>query len=228
MRAFASWPGWKTRSDVKAPRIPKRLSIATLSQDYFHADEEYVGLRFDGGQMAFAGLERVEFQRTRFEDANLDGSVLYSPKLTDVAFKSCSLANVNFERLIAHRIEFSGCRLLGLNVTDGYFQNAVFRDCDLQLARFRFTTFDTVMFDDCILTEANFQGADLSGVNFVKCNLNNAELSQTKLGGTDFRTSSIEGIRVGPEEVIGAVVDHFQAAYMASLLGLVIRKTNEE
>jgi hypothetical protein len=53
--------------------------------------------------------------------------------------------------------------------------------------------------------------------------LSRAELSQTTLRGTDFRTSVIEGMRVGPAEVVGAVVDHFQAAYMASLLGLIIK-----
>ncbi|MBV7335219.1 hypothetical protein KFU94_44665, partial [Chloroflexi bacterium TSY] len=31
------------------------------------------------------------------------------------------------------------------------------------------------------------------------------------------------GFRIGPEEVVGAVVDHFQAAYLASLLGLIIK-----
>ena len=53
-------------------------------------------------------------------------------------------------------------------------------------------------------------------------------MSQAKLNGADLRTSVIEGMRVGPVEVVGAIVDHFQAAYMASLLGLVIKNEDED
>ncbi len=97
----------------------------------------------------------------------------------------------------------------------------------MQLARFRFASFKSVIFDGCNLQDANFQGADLSGVRFRNCDLSRAELSQAKLTGTDFRTSVIEGMRVGPTEVVGAIVDPFQAAYMASLLGLVIKNEDE-
>lgn len=212
---------------VKPPQIPKKLTETTLTANLFHSDDEVSGLAFAGGQLHIQDVEHLGLRQVRFEDVLLDNSVLYSPTLVDVRLERCSLTNATCERLIARRVEFIGCRLLGLNVTDGHFQNVTFRDCDVQLTRFRFSSFDSVIFNECNLTDANFQGADLSGVRFEKCNLGNAEMSQAKLTGTDFRTSTIEGLRVGPKEVIGAVVDHFQAAYMASLLGLIIKDDNE-
>ena len=143
--------------------------------------------------------------------------------MTDVRLNECSLSNLICERLLVHRAEFFDCRLVGLNITDGHLQNVIFRACDAQLARFRFSSFKSVIFEGCNLPDANFQGADLSGVRFRNCDLSRTEMSQAKLSGADFRTSVIEGMRVGPVEVVGAIVDHFQAAYMASLLGLVIR-----
>lgn len=212
---------------LKAPQIPKKLKAAALTANFFHSDDEYSELAFASGRFQLQEIEHLGLRQIRFQDVTLDDSVLYSPSLVDVHLERCSLTNATCERLIARRVEFVGCRLLGLNVTDGHFQNVTFRDCDVQLARFRFSSFDSVIFNECNLTDANFQGADLSGVRFEKCNLSNAEMSQAKLTGTDFRTSTIEGLRVGPKEVVGAVVDHFQAAYMASLLGLIIRDDNE-
>ncbi|MEM7132908.1 MAG: pentapeptide repeat-containing protein [Chloroflexota bacterium] len=213
---------------MKPPDIPKKLTAAKLTDSFLQSDETYSRLTFTGDQIQLQGVEHLVLKKTQFQGVSLDYSVLYAPNLIDLQMSQCSLANANCERLIVRRAEFVGCRLLGMNVTDGHFQDVTFRDCDIQLARFRFSTFSTVVFEECNLQEANFQGADLSGVHFKKCTLNNAEMSQATLQGTDFRTSMIEGVRVGPKEVVGAVVDHFQAAYMASLLGLVIKGEDEE
>ena len=213
---------------VKHPSLPAKLTATKLSAVFFKSYEEYSALRFEQGHFAGQKAEYLVLQQVEFQNINLDDSLLYAPRLTDVRLNECSLANTNCERMIAHRMEVFGCRLIGLNVTEGHFQDVYFREDDIQLTRFRFCTFKSVVFEGCNLKGANFQGADLSGVRFKQCDLSNAEMSQAKLTGTDFRTSRIEGLRVGPQEVMGAVVDHFQAAYMASLLGLVIKNEDEE
>lgn len=157
----------------------------------------------------------------------MNDSQRYSSRLKDLRLADCSLANTNCERMIAHRTEFADCHLVGLNVTAGHQQDVRLDKCDIQFARFRFCWFKAVTFDRCDLKHANFQGVDLSSVRFVRCDLGAAEMSQAKLIGTDFRTSNIEGPKVGVKEVEGAIVDHFQAAYLSSLLGLVVKNDDE-
>lgn len=213
---------------MKSPSLPKQLPITTLTGGSLRSHEELSSLRFERGSFINQQADHLVLEQIHFQGVSLDHSQMYMPKLTDIRLIECSLANTNCERMIVHRAEFGGCRLVGLNVTEGHFQDVQFRECDLQLARFRFCSFKSVIFDRCNLKEANFQGADLRGLRFKKCDLSNAEMSQTKLHGTDFRTTVIEGLRIGPEEVVGAVVDHFQAAYLASLLGLIIKSEDEE
>lgn len=213
---------------MKQPLLPNKLPVTELAEVAFNSHDEYVRLRFEHGNFVGQKAEFLVLKQVVFQYVRLDDSLLYSPKLTDVRLAECSLANTNCERLIAHRVEITDCRLLGLNVTEGHFQDVGLRDCDVQLARFRFCTFKSATFDNCNLKGANFQGADLSGVCFRRCDLRDVEMSQTKLKGADFRTSRIEGLKVGAEEVVGAVVDHIQAAYLASLLGLVIKSEYEE
>ena len=212
---------------MEPPLLPNKLTTTKLTDVFFESDEEYADLSFQGDHALGLQAEYLVLQRVAFHSILMDGAQLFAPKLTDVRLSDCSLANANCEKLIAHRVEFLRCRLVGLNGTEGHFQNVHFRACDGQLARFRFCSFKSVLFEACNLAGANFQGADLSNVSFDHCDLSNAEMSQAKLGGTDFRTSKIENLRVGAEEVKGAVVDHFQAAYMASLLGLVIKSDDE-
>ena len=95
-------------------------------------------------------------------------------------------------------------------------------------ALLRFARCTAVRFEKCDLRNADFQGADLSGVLFVKCNLSDAQFSATTLKGTDLRGSTIENLRVGIKELPGAIVDPFQAAYIAGVLGLVVKLEGEE
>lgn len=200
---------------MKRPVFSKELTKSTLTEEVFQSHEDYHGLRFESGHIEGKQAEYLVLQQIEFQGVRLDNSNLYAPKLTDVSLKECSLANINCERMIAHRTEFVGCRLLGLNLTEGHLQDVYFYECGIQLARFRFCSFKSVTFEGCNLKNANFQSADLSGYFYFKrCDLSNAELPHAKLVDTDFRTSTIKWIRVGAEEVIGAVVDHFQAAYL--------------
>jgi uncharacterized protein YjbI with pentapeptide repeats len=57
--------------------------------------------------------------------------------------------------------------------------------------------------------------------------LRHAQLSGATLKGTDFRGSQIDEMRVGIQELPGAIVDPFQAAYIAGLLGVVIKHEHE-
>lgn len=213
---------------LKPPVLPKKFQAATLTQEILSADdEEYHHLRFDGGSFDRESVDYLRFQQVEFQAVRLENSRLLAPRLTDVRLQMCSLTNTTCEQIISRRVEFINCQLLGWNSSKGHFQDVLFRGCDIQLSLFRFCTFKSVRFEECDLKDASFQGANLAHVIFKQCNLSNVELSQSQLVGADFRTSNIEGLRVGAQEVRGAIVDHFQAAYLASLLGLIVKNEDE-
>lgn len=165
----------------------------------------------------------VHCQQTRFTETDFD-----SPRLTDSVLSGCDLANAQWERLTAQRLLVEECQLIGFDAPDARWQDMTFTRCRAQYVKLRFSKFKQVRFEECDLRNADFQGSDLSGVVFHKCDLTDAQLSGTTLTGTDFRGSTIERMKVGIAELPGAIVEPVQAAYVAGLLGVVIRNEGEE
>ena len=88
--------------------------------------------------------------------------------------------------------------------------------------------FKNAVFEDCVLDEADFYQADLTGTIFSGCVLNAAQFQGTKLLKTDFRSSKIEGIKVDPMSIKGAIIDPAQAIDLVHMLGVTITPVNSE
>ena len=208
--------------DVLAPRgLPPLAGAALASHDEF-AHAKIVGEDLAGRNLEFFGLKEVLMQ-----GVCLAGTRFVAPRLDTVRFEACDLANAEWSRLIAHRVEFIGCRLDGFSIPEAFVQDVCFQECSLQFARIRFATLKAAEFDHCNLGRADLQATDLTGTNFTRCNLNEVEFSQATLAGADLRTCTIERMRVGIAELAGAIVDPFQASYLAGLMGLVIKGEGE-
>jgi len=205
-----------------APRsLPPLAGAALASHDQFeHA--KMVGEDLAGRHLEFFGLKEVLMQ-----GVCLAGTRFVAPRLDTVRLEACDLANADWSRLIAHRVEFIGCRMDGFSIPEAFVQDVRFQECSLQFARIRFATLKSAEFDHCDLGRADLQATDLTGTIFTRCNLNEVEFSQATLAGADLRTCTIERIHVGIAELAGAIVDHFQAAYLAGLMGLVIKAEDE-
>ncbi len=108
-------------------------------------------------------------------------------------------------------------------MTEAHAGSTLWRECNLSLAQFRFATFKNARFENCNLRGADFLEADLRGVVFQNCDLQDAQMSFCKLENTDFRGSDILGLKVGVENLNGAIVEPFQAAYFAGLMGLQVK-----
>ena len=74
-----------------------------------------------------------------------------------------------------------------------------------------------------MLRGALFEGADLRVVTFTRCDLTNADLQGANLRGADLRGSLLDGLRVGPKDMQGAIIDPSQAIQVAGLLGLTVK-----
>jgi uncharacterized protein YjbI with pentapeptide repeats len=59
----------------------------------------------------------------------------------------------------------------------------------------------------------------------VRCNLQNVEMSGAKLSGADLRSSTLDGLRAGPRELQGAIVDSAQALVLVQAFGIVVKSS---
>ncbi len=219
----------ETVSTLKQPLAPRLPKLTSLPGDEvaLHDYDEFAGLLLDRPDFTDQQAAHITCTGVHCKHGGWSNSRLYGARCQDTRFEGCDLANATWEQLIAHRVEFVACQLLGWNAPEAHLQNVRFQTCNAQFAGLRFASFKQVRFEQCDLRHADFQRADLSGVVFHKCDLSHAQLSGAILKGTDFRSSTIDELKVGIQELPGAIVDHMQAAYIAGLLGIVIKDEYE-
>lgn len=215
---------------IQPPRLPNEASavISSLPQGELGAESGHHNLVITGRRYSAHTVSHVVFVGCHFQGVAFDRMQLPYLDMGDARFEECDLANTSCPKVIFNRVEMLGCRLLGFKANEGYFKNTVIRECNGSLAQFRFCSFKAVLFEDCNLHGADFQNSDLRGVIFKNCDLSEAQMSFAKLDGADLRGSKIDGLQVGVDNLKGAIVEPFQAAYFATLLGLQVRWTDSE
>jgi uncharacterized protein YjbI with pentapeptide repeats len=207
--------------ELAPPRLPKRAIVFEL--DAFGDQATYTELLIAEYELGDQVAEFVTFEKTHFKHVTMQRAELRALRLADVRFEACDLADSNWERLSASRVELLGCRLIGLQATDGRAEDLLIKGCNATHAQFWSTVFKRVRFESCNLSETNFQSADLAGVIFDKCDLRGAKMADAKLLGADLRSSNIDGARVGIKELQGAIVSMQQAVSIARVLGVDVR-----
>jgi len=213
---------------LQAPRLPARFTSDDSENKFLQDFAEFSGVLLNGADFTAQAADHLTFTGVHCKQVRWAESRLRGARCTDTRFDGCDFANATWERLTAHRVEFLTSQLVGVTALEAYLHHVRFQGCNAQFASFRFATCKNVRFEQCDLRHADFQRADLSGVVFHKCDLSYAQLSGATLKGTDFRSSKIDEMRVGFQELPGAIVDPFQAAYIAGLLGVIVKDEGNE
>jgi uncharacterized protein YjbI with pentapeptide repeats len=218
----------KQASTLKQPKLPATLPPLVLRNERLEDDEEYAEARLAGVAVAGQSAANLRLRQLLCKGVSFNQTRLLAPRLSDVRFEDCDMANASWERASAQRVEWVRCQMIGFTAAEAHWQDAILRQCNANLALFRFATLRDLRFVECDFSDADFQGADLTGTAFVNCNLTNAEFSHARLVGADLRTATLEGVKAGAPELTGAIVTPMQGAYLAGRLGLVIKHIDEE
>ena len=211
----------KKQAELAPARLPKRANVVDLNA--LNDQATYSELLIADYDLANQVAEFVTFEKTYFKQISMQRAELRALRLADVRFEACDLADSSWERLSASRVELLGCRLIGLQATDGRVEDLLIKGCNAVHAQFWSTVFKRVRFESCNLSETNFQSADLTGVIFDKCDLRGAKMADAKLVGADLRSSQLDGARLGIKELQGAIVSMEQAVGIARTLGVDVR-----
>jgi len=211
---------------IRPPRFPKRMSAGSIPA--LQDDGEYSMLELSGCHWAGQSAARAVFDTMVFRKAILGPSRLVKPRLSDCRLETSDLSGIVWEQARFRRVEFLECRIIGAQLLESDFEDALFQECILERAVLSSAKFRAARFVKCKLREASFEYSDLSGVVFEDCDLARADLRCAVLRGADLRGSQLDGVQAGPEEFSGAIVDSAQALQIAGLLGIVIREKGEE
>ena len=212
----------------KSPQIPRQTLAKEISHGTLQSRERYSGLKLTSGNFGGQVADRLVFEECLLTHIELSTTHMSHVEMLDVRCTDCNLANAVWTPAIFQRVEWLTCQMTGLILSEANFQDVLFKECNGSFAQFRFASFQRVHFVNCNLVEADFQEADLSGVNFENCNLSRADMSKAKLNGVDLRSSEIEGLRIGAQEIQGAIINPTQAVALVQALGVIVKWPSEE
>lgn len=208
-------------------RAPK-LAAATLSSVdraclVAEASLEQVSLsHVDAGNIHARSLSLQEavLERVLLTEAHLERL-----SLTDVEVKACDLSIARCSESSFMRVRIVGGRMTGIDLSRATIKDAVFEECKLDIANFRFAKLTRVQFVNCQLNETDFQAAELHEVEFQGSYLEKTEFGQCRIKDVDVRTSQLYDIR-GWQSLKGLTIDSAQlitvAPQLAVELGLKI------
>jgi uncharacterized protein YjbI with pentapeptide repeats len=212
----------KSPTPIKTPSVPKALPPAELPRDLPADGETNSQLEYQHLDLAKRTLSRPHFEQVIFRQLTATESSFLDLRLEDVRFSGCNLANAEWHNSVCARAEFIGCRMTGFITLNAQFLDTAFRDCKGDLAQFYQAKMLRVQFVECPLVGADFREADLTGVVFAKCDLTNTDFRGATLAGADIRGCAIDGMRAGPLELRGAIVDEVQALALVRAMGITI------
>jgi fluoroquinolone resistance protein len=168
---------------------------------------EFADVRAAGGRILRSRLERVA----------LTGARLRSLALTDVIAHGVEASGGDWAGARLRRVVFEGARLAGLQLVEADVEDAVFRDCRLELATLRGSRVRNAVFERCVLDDADFGEATLQAVRFEACRLMRADFSGARLTRVDLRGSELDPVG-DVAGLRGATIDSIQLAGLAPLL----------
>lgn len=213
-------------SAVQPPQLvvpPEPQTVDFLETRAAYTQQVWQGLRFDTQSAEDVSFEQLDVRGGSFQDAEL-------PLLqaADCRFDTTDFANCSLDKAYLRRVEFVGCRLIGIKLCDADLQDVRFSRCNARLARYWTSSGKSIRFEHCALQEASFDGSNLSGAVFYKCDLSGADFRNARLKGADLRGSTLTGIQVHGKDLAGVIVDPAQALELIQLFGVVVRPEDKE
>ena len=208
---------------------PPQVDSAFLTPAYEIAvgEEELEGFLLDGVCAMEETLDRLEVKGCVIAHSVWQQATLRKSGFVDVIFDGCDLSGCDFSGAVFSRVRFQGCKLTGANFAETVFRDVAFCDCRAPYLNLAAAKAQRLLFADCRLTEASFQEMKWTAA-FQRCDLTGATFHFAPLKGINLTTSRMDGLRVGLPDLKGAIVNTYQAADLARLLGLVINDNPQE
>lgn len=188
------------------------------------------------GDLEAQKLEDIDATKVEVVAGSWDGVIIerasfLQAQLPRLAMKDCVIKQSDFSSTVlsdgaANRVEYSNCRMMGVDISKMQLHDVTFRGCKLDMANLRFADIRRVKFIDCTLVETDFLGATLHDITFESCRLERTVFDRAHCKNVDLRGAELIEIS-GWGSLKGAWIDDVQlmvvAPYLANELGLTIK-----
>jgi uncharacterized protein YjbI with pentapeptide repeats len=206
---------------IQPPRLPKPMPVTepeTLTDHAHIFQSALTGLDYNNLNAKGLILEQVRARKVQFLRSNLPGL-----RVVDSVLETCEVSGSAWEKAFFRRVTFQGCRLMGAQMLEGIFEDVEFVNCQAEGMTIVSAKFKNCRFSKCVLRKGSFDSSDMGKVVFDNCDLTEADFHLAKLKGTDFRTSQVGGLKVGVEDMQGAIIAPHQALQVVGLLGVKVQ-----
>lgn len=210
---------------IQAPKIYEEIESFEKSFNLY-LEEEYpiydsLVSNEEYGREVF---NKIECNRCKFENIIFQECFFKNTTFQDIIFESCDFSNGNFEGAYFKRCLFVSCKGIGTYLQKTIFKQVLFKNSNFRYAYFDEANFKEVWFEDVDLSEASLSKCKLEKVNFTQTKLIKNNFFKTPLKGIDFSNNEFVAPTVSepPVELRGVIVDRFQAAELAKLMGICI------
>lgn len=178
------------------------------------------GIRACGEEFYKLSLKGVILENCVFTDCGFEKG-----SFVDVVFQNCDLSNCRLEDGFFNRCVLRSVKGVGADFHESLFREMRVEDGLFSFANFSGTRWENVLLSGCDLQDGYMEECVFKKTVFHSMRLNRVNFFHTSLKGIDLRGSELEGLTVSDErkELKGAVVDLYQAAELARLLGIVVK-----
>jgi uncharacterized protein YjbI with pentapeptide repeats len=161
--------------------------------------------RLEGPHLSERDCQGLQLIESIVADADSSAAILRRAHVRDSIIEGGNWSNADASESGFRRVEVRSARMTGINLTNAKIEDALFLDCRLDLASFRFARLERVRFEGCRMEEADLHGAHLTSVVIDSANLCRASLAEATLALSEIRGSELEGIG-NPERLKGVAM----------------------
>jgi uncharacterized protein YjbI with pentapeptide repeats len=171
------------------------------------------------GIFSHFNFNEVIFMKCNFQNCNFANAFF-----NNCSFLSCDFSGSSFDSGYFDKIKIEESKLSGCVFNDAKLNNVIIEESNFLYANFMETTLQDVSIDRSAFVESFFDECKLKNLVLEGVDFTKAEFFKTKLSKIDFRKSTIDNIRFSDThvEIVGMIVDTFQAASLTECLGIKI------
>lgn len=207
---------------IAAPMMEPQTDSVKSLKELFEEEETVAHLHFARFTEEYITRPYRTIKNCTFTGMHFSECQLKSAQLSDVRFENCDLSNISFAESSLYRVEFISCKLVGTNLSETTLNHVRLTDCSGMYINLSMSKMNQVSFHNCDFRNGSLNDSRFTAVEFPGSILLEADFSHTSLRGIDLRTSRINGIILGINDLRGAIVSSLQAMDLLPLLGVVI------
>lgn len=218
-------PVWREKDWCQLPIIEDPLEWKDLIENCRNTETDITEYHIRHLTVEKPSFDHMGFSRVWFDDCRFSELSASQASFYNVRFENSDLSSGDIRRSHFRQCVFTKSKGVGLTVSDSFFRRVQFGDWNGRYMQWSSCTLEQLDWVNADCREALFSDCPLKEVRFDHTSLQQTQFFKTYLKGIDLTSCEIDGLSVSDRmsELQGAVVDLYQAAELARMLGIIIR-----